>query len=525
MSSGLIGALVGSFGFRTTYRLTFERIIDLRSDSRLPLPTAVPLTREFFGADVTVRMTSTGSGNRFEATVSGLGQDIYHLLETQKTLVHITLGYADGSLAEVMTGILTEKSLHAGEAFYEARLVGVDYVFDRLRHPVERVRTTYRHRTIGDMARALCALARVDAQVPDDGPELASQAFDDVTPLQALLSLAERAGFSLQAKDGKLWMGNAADLGATTLHTIDASGTEATLETRGASPDAGRIEGRDFTAAGVPALRPGDLVKIGESRYRLVSVTHQLKRDGGYHCSGRAVSPSASHADAQAAGRGSAAQVARQVAANLEQRERRRPAASTGDVHQYTPGRHTATLQHGQAATPSMVTPSTQAPLRSDPVALPDKPVAAPFAFQHTGLVAPVYPKMRALLVHPLHNPNDAVVSGFVWTREMTPPANQAGDWWLCLPTELDGDGLPTGSGCDDLITADGQRVIQVKGLRITIGAGLLGAVGSRPTPNPDESLVVQTDQGARITVKGSRIELTDGSVKLTVGDGQVTIQ
>jgi hypothetical protein len=32
----------------------------------------------------------------------------------------------------------------------------------------------------------------------------------------------------------------------------------------------------------------------------------------------------------------------------------------------------------------------------------------------------------------------------------MKPPQDEVGDWWLCLPTELDGDGEPTGGAVND---------------------------------------------------------------------------
>jgi hypothetical protein len=131
---------------------------------------------------------------------------------------------------------------------------------------------------------------------------------------------------------------------------------------------------------------------------------------------------------------------------------------------------------------------------------------------------------MRTLLVHGWNDPNDAVVDGFLWTKDMTPPPNKAGDWWLCLPMQLDADGFPTGSTTDDLTTRDGQRVISVKGMRITIGSGLLNQTGSRPSPGTDESLTITTDSGAKVTVKGSQIQLTDGAVTLTVGNGKVNI-
>jgi len=527
----MLSSLVGSFGFRTTFKVTFERMITTPLGSTTsPLPTTVPVSRSFFEADVKIHMDSTDTANTFEVTIYGLGNDIYKLLEPQKTILHIMLGYADGATSEVMTGLLTQKHIRAGDCWYEATLSGVDHVFDQLQHPASlakqncEVRTTYQNKTIGDIARALCSLAGVSPNITVTGPVQASMAFDNVTPLQALRQVAGKGGFGIQAKDGKLWMGNPSDLGVIQLQPIKDGATEQPLTARGAPCTTNTLDGQDFRVAGVPALRPGDLVTLGTDQYRIQSVTHELKRDGGYQCWGRALSPSATKNDIQAAARPSAAQVARQVQQNVASHERRRPAVSAGDIHDYTPGQHTTTVNTGQDTTPDMVSPSVQARLRVDPVPLPDKPIAAPFAFGSCGLIVPIYPKMRALLVHGWHEPNDAIVDGFLWTTHMKPPPNQQGDWWLCLPTELDTDGLPTGNTVDDLITKDGQRVIQVKGMQITIGAGLLNSAGSRPSPGSDESLTIQTDQGAKITIKGQQIQLTDGSVTMTIGNGQISI-
>ncbi len=77
----------------------------------------------------------------------------------------------------------------------------------------------------------------------------------------------------------------------------------------------------------------------------------------------------------------------------------------------------------------------------------------------------------------------------------------------------------------DDLIDASGQRIIRVKGLTITIGSGLLGAVGSRPTPGTDESLTIQADDNqTKITLRSGQIQMTDGTIKLTIGGGKVSI-
>jgi hypothetical protein len=171
-----------------------------------------------------------------------------------------------------------------------------------------------------------------------------------------------------------------------------------------------------------------------------------------------------------------------------------------------------------------MTSPTVQAPLRSSPTTISDKPIASPFAFHNCGLVVPVYQKMRGLLVHGWHDPNDAVVDGFLWSSQMKPPPNQPGDWWLCLPTQFDADGLPTGPTADDLITNAGERVISVKGMKITIGAGLLNSAGSRPSPPSDESLTIQTAQGAQVKVTGAQIQLTDGVVTMTIANGKVSI-
>ncbi|HWE37626.1 MAG TPA: hypothetical protein VG406_13745 [Isosphaeraceae bacterium] len=517
--------LVGSFGFRTTFKVTFEKLLKTPLGSTtLPLPTIVPITRSFFEAEATVRMNSTGSGSTFDLTIYGLGNDIFTLLEPQKTVVHLTLGYDDGDTSEVIEGLLTEKSLKAGESFYEAHLSGVDFVFDQLLNPPKNIKQTYPKQAVKLTAGDICGQANVSPNIKADGPTLDSITFNDVTPLDALRDLARRSGFALQAKDGKLWMGDPATLGETRLAPLDDGATGRPVTARGATPGASALEGFDFAVAGVPALRPSDLIQIADGHYRVESVTHVLAREGGYQCKGRALSASASHDDIQAAAKGNPAQVARQLQQNAAQREAKRPAVSAGEVNEYTPGQHTTTVDVGHDATPAMVNPTTQAPLRKDPVALPDKPMASPFAFHKCGLVVPVYPKMRTLLVHGWNEPNDAVIDGFLWTDKMTPPANQAGDWWLCLPTAFDGDGLPTGNGVDDLTDQGGERVIQVKGLRITVGAGLLNPVGTRPTPASDESVTIETDKGAKVTIKGQTIEMSAGGVTLSIGNGKVSV-
>jgi hypothetical protein len=538
MASAIIGALAGlSFGFRTTFSVTFEKILPalkIPGSTKalppvvIPLPTIVPVSRAFYEADVSIVMPQAGGENHFILNIYGLGNDLFSLLDPEHTLVHISLGYADGSSSEVMAGLLTEKrlSVASDNCFYQAELKGVDYVFDQLQYPAQNITafTSDKGQTIGQIAGKICDAANVAKQIKADGPPIDPLTFDDATPLAVLQSLAKRGGYALQIKDGKVWMGAPADLGTDHPLPITDGTTSKPVTARGGTPAASPSDGQDFDMAGDSTIRPNDTVNFGKSKYRIESVTHKLTRNGGYRCSGRALGVDATVADQKMGGKPAAALVGRAIQDKLDAREQSRPAVSAGEVGDYTEGKHTASVNVGAAPTPDMSNPTVQAPLRKDPGKLPDKPIASPFAFGPCGLVVPVYSKMRTLLVHGWNDPNDAVVDGFLWTKDMTPPPNKAGDWWLCLPTQLDADGLPTGATTDDLTARDGQRVISVKGMRITIGSGLLNQTGSRPAPGSDESLIITTDQGAKLTVKGSQIQMTDGSVTLTVGSGKVSI-
>jgi hypothetical protein len=524
-------------GFRASFEVSFAKILPPAGPLATPLPpvpipTIVPVSSSFFEADVWVKMDSTEAANEFCMTIYGLGDDIYSLLVPQQTVVHITLGYDDADSEEVMTGILTDKSIKAGDQYYEATLKGRDFVFDQLQRPVKRVNQTFDAMTVGDIAAAICGGAGVATNITAKGPTLDHISFShDETPFTALNMLIARTGgnstprFSMQSKDGKLWFGDPASLGVTQATPITDGATSQPLSARGATATASAMDGQEFNIAGLPALRPSDLVTLGTNLFRIQSITHKLTRTAGYVCTGRALSPGASNADAQEAGRPSASLVARQLRQNLQRRDRSRPAVEVGDVNAYTAGQHTATLDLGYAATPDMSTPMVQATLQQAPVSLKDKPIASPFAFYNCGLVVPVYPKMRSLLVHGWNEPEDAAMGGFVWTADMTPPQNQTGDWWLCLPTQFDGDGKPTGSAINDLTTQDGQRVIQVKGMTISIGSGLLSDVGARPTPGGNESLTIESDDNAtKVTFAKGQITMTDGTATVTIGQtkGQI---
>ena len=104
--------------------------------------------------------------------------------------------------------------LNGIEGFYMAELTGVDAVFDRLQYPAKKISYTSSNESIGAIAKAICDKAGVPAQITADGATPKALVFNDVTPLAALQALADRGQYTLQVKDGKVWLGALADIGA-----------------------------------------------------------------------------------------------------------------------------------------------------------------------------------------------------------------------------------------------------------------------------------------------------------------------
>jgi hypothetical protein len=145
----------------------------------------------------------------------------------------------------------------------------------------------------------------------------------------------------------------------------------------------------------------------------------------------------------------------------------------------------------------------------------------------------PVYAGMKALLAHNLALQDDALVTGFIWseTPAIEPPTNKEGDWWLCLPIDFDTSKAPSDStkATNDLIANNGKRVIEVKGLKITIGAEKLANVGTRPSEGQDDEFLIEHKSGTtlKIAADGSlSIEAKSVSIKGDVTiDGNVDIK
>ncbi len=174
-------------------------------------------------------------------------------------------------------------------------------------------------------------------------------------------------------------------------------------------------------------------------------------------------------------------------------------------------------LDYGQTPGADAVAPSVETNV-DQATQLHRKPISSPFAWHKCGLIIPVYEGMRALLAHNRGLVNDAIVTGFLWSEQPSykRPKNEQGDYWLCLPTELDSSTKqPTGKGVNDLTDKNGLRVIQAKGLKIFVGKDKLPDVGERPAVPDAQTIVIEHESGAKITI-GS-----DGGVKIEAAGGK----
>jgi hypothetical protein len=170
---------------------------------------------------------------------------------------------------------------------------------------------------------------------------------------------------------------------------------------------------------------------------------------------------------------------------------------------------------------------------RRTPLIKGDVPYATHFAWGKCGLVLPRYPGMRVLSVHRHGSPDEPIEIGALWSAGEGPNAHP-GDYWLSLPVgvpesqraQVDDSTVPTphaGAVTNDLIDADGHRVISVANLRVRIGKPALDPAGHRPDPAPDDTLLsVEHSDGTtllRIDSSGAVSVVAKGPLTLK-GDG-----
>ena len=175
---------------------------------------------------------------------------------------------------------------------------------------------------------------------------------------------------------------------------------------------------------------------------------------------------------------------------------------------------------------------------RDTPAPIEGVAYASPFAWGKCGLVLPRYPGVRVVLAHRNGQAEDPVDVGALWTSGHG-PSSQAGDYWLILPAEVDQGSRSqvsdtttpseySGKVTNDLIDADGNRVIEVSELTLRIGHDKLGSAGTRPArPSDQGSITIEHASG-----ESSIVMKQDGSVTITAknitfdaGSGNITMK
>ncbi|MEW1913744.1 hypothetical protein AB0442_35855 [Kitasatospora sp. NPDC085895] len=330
-------------------------------------------------------------------------------------------------------------------------------------------------------------------------------------------------------------------------------------------PDDVSVAAFDFTVLGLPELRAGQLVAASVDGYqnplrgyRVIELTHSFSprgntvtSQGGYVCTGRAsaftrAAPGAARGgdstnrkNTEAARRGSPAAIAEAISGRIRDARTVSPSVDVGRISTATSERRVADLGYGQGQAPEAVTPSVDLAVADGGPVLHDKPLAAPFAWHRTGLSVPVYPGMRALLNGVRASREDTVVAGFLWTNEpaMDRPASKAGDWWLCLPTEVSPgpEPRPVGKGANDLTAGDGRRVVEAVGLKLTVGTAACSPVGDRPVEGAAEEFLLSHVSGTEVRIdprgnvkltatSGTTVTVKAGQTSVTVTNGKVSV-
>ena len=300
-----------------------------------------------------------------------------------------------------------------------------------------------------------------------------------------------------------------------------------------------------FTALGDPTMRPGQPIIVRGIEESLVkgikeiaattgfvirSVEHQFNSSTGYVCAGSAASglkDGAAALDIDNAIK-SAATGAQDVASAIKSEAAKNPVVEVTSVKALADA-YQVDLYHGQPREDEQQ-PSIEVAIeqQKDHV-YQHRPIASPFAWRKCGLVTPVYPGMKALVAHNAGLATDGIVTGYIWSKQpdFAPPSNQAGDWWLCLPIDFDATKPPSDGtkAVNDLTGRTGKRVIEVKGLRITVGASKLANIGTRPTEAADNEFLIEHASGTSVHINSNGALTIDARKASLTVKGDVVIE
>lgn len=519
-------------------------------------------------ADISVRMSRGTAGAEFEIRLYDLPErkvaDLKARIDTRsrpdapRTHVDIQLGYMDTQVGPVLDGICESiKSEVDGDKLVttvKGREAGY-YACATTRYTASFPTGA----TFAGVAAALLDKARFPPGCLETTPKqnglptatMPSPHFRSTKVLAILDELAERAGAELLIIDRRVFLGAAITYDDVPAATFDSEVNLAALDAvvrdlPGSDDDlvvaepvqGQKVEGFAFTVLGAPALRPAQKVVVrnvknydpaANPEYRIRYVEHKFSSTTGYVCKGFASIRLADGKQARAldaAVERNAASAAREIGQRIRDQAFENPAIEVGAVRSVSDD-YRAELYYGQPAPGNETQPSVNVPVKHDDdhVYAP-RPIASAFAWRKCGLVTPVYAGMKAMIAHNRALASDGIVTGYLWSKnpEFAPPAFHQGDWWLCLPIDFDGTQPPKDdtSAVNDLTANDGRRVLELKGLKVVVGAGALRKVGQRPEPGADGECTLAHASGATITIRDGEISLDSGKgAKLTVtGDG-----
>lgn len=511
-------------------------------------------------AAIKAEMNRGKAGCSFEIKFYGLplekAKEQYKKLKNGGLHVSVKLGYFDGPFELVMDGVV-----HGIASKPEGdKLITSFKGFEKGTHALRAAQ--YEEETLQDVnsienaAKKLLEKAGKKGEGIDKSPVLEniSGELKDITLsgsniLEVLDKLAEYAQAELLVCDGVVRMGKPITNGPYKPPIFNRDSNLAVFKTFGkeipqesnrtlVNPlEATAVEGFDFTIAGDPKLRPAQEVSADVEEYknpfdfRVHSLIHEFSMTAGYICKGKAYKPSADdncRRRESALSLHSAIKISDDMTKKIRSEQFRRPTLEIGKVKTYEPEKHLGTLYYTQRRERTETQPSIRTDVDANEKQLfPNKPIASSFAWHKCGMVVPVYPGMKAVLNHNLNLPNDVLVSGFIWAEqpEITPPKNREGDWWLCLPIDFDTSKPPSDStkAVNDLIANNGKRMIEVKGLKITVGNDKLIDVGNRPAEGEDDEFLIEHKSGTtfKITSDGAlAIEAESISIK-----GDITIE
>lgn len=514
-------------------------------------------------ANITVEMKRNTGGGSFDLEMIDLPMEKSEAIKAKiPTLANVTirLGYFDSPFDKVMEGIIEKYNSVVRDGKLVTTIKGLETgtyalknnVIDATLDENVPIADAIRHVLSDDEIR--CGSVDRTPQAPGLSDPIPRKTFSRRKAIDIIDELAREVRAEFMVSEKKVWMGRPIKDDQSYLpppkfdrlvNLVDFSTIDKEMPVVGCSHPT-RAEGFRFTVLGDPKLRPGQKVDAadgGDGEFRIHSVTHKFNMTAGYVCEGSAIKVADDenfYEREHTFGTPGAASVAERVSQISENGQRNRPTFEVGKVKTYTPGesgdaeKHVSSLYFGQTYPRTEAQPSVNVEVESNEQRLfRNKPMISPFAWHKCGLVVPVYPGMKAALSHSLNLQDDVLVSGFIWSRtpEFSPPENKEGDWWLCLPIDFDSSSPPSDStkAVNDLIANNGKRVMQFKGMKISIGASTLPNVGARPEEGGDDELLIEHKSGTilkigddgKITIEAQNVEIT-GDVKLT---GDLTIE